>query len=175
MAQTGTGTPPSPANWRAANRKSGKANLQYIRHEHFFVLMATQGEHSFFQDEAGQIRDLRRVPLRYRGYSISYRRGGRTRKGEIDSRWHAHVQIEQQKYRELKSWFESIATRRNEQFLTEALRNIPWEPYAPVRRQKLNIVRAVNRKRKDVGQTLVPLESIRLKRKIVKPFGNHLL
>ncbi len=155
---------------RARNKKMGLANLHYLRHEHFFVLLASKGDHAFFTEEAGQIRDIRRVPLRYKGYAISYRPGGRTRKGEKDPRWHAHVQIDQQKYRELKSWFESIATRRTEQFLIEALSNIPWEPYAPVRRQKLHIVRAVNRQRKASNRPQVSADMIRLKRRIVKPF-----
>jgi hypothetical protein len=155
---------------RARNKQLGKANLHYIRHEHFFVLLASKGNHSFFTDEAGQIRDIRRVPLRYKGYSLSYRPGGRTRKGEKDPRWHAHVQIDQPKYRELKCWFEDIATRRNEQFLSEALSNIPWEPYAPVRRQKLHVVRAVNRKRKTANLCQVSSEVIRMKRRLVKPF-----
>ena len=136
----------------------------------FFVLFASKGNHAFFTKETGQIRDIRRVPLRYKGYSISYHPGGRTLKGEKDARWHAHVQIDQPKYRELKSWFEEIATRRNEQFLTEAIRNIPWEPYAPLRRQKLNIVRAVNKKRKTACLTRISTDAIRTKRRIVKPF-----
>lgn len=155
---------------RAANRKSGRANVQYIRHEHFFVLLATKGDHRFYQDEASQIRDIRRVPLRYKGYSISYRPGGRTRQGEKDPRWHAHVQIDKQKYRELKAWFESIATRRNQQFLTEAMSNIPWQSYAPVRRQKLNVLRAVNTRRREKGLSTVPPSSLNLRRRIVRPF-----
>ena len=155
---------------RTRNKQLGKANLHYIRHENFFVLFASKGQHPFFTDEAGQIRDIRRVPLRYKGYSISYRPGGRTRKGEKDPRWHAHVQIDQPKYRELKSWFEDIANRRNEQFLSEALGNIPWEPYAPVRRQKLNVVRAVNKKRKTANRPRLSTDVVRMRRRVVKPF-----
>jgi len=155
---------------RTRNKQLGQANLHYLRHEHFFVLLASKGRHIFYEEESGQIRDIRRVPLRYKGYSISYRPGGRTRKGEKDPRWHAHVQIDQQKYRELKSWFESIANRRNEQFLVEALSNIPWEPYAPVRRQKLILVKSLNRERTAASRSRLSPDVLRLRRRIVKPF-----
>ena len=83
------------SEWRRArNKQLGRANIQYLRHDRFFVLLATKGEHRFYQLEASQVRSFRKQPLRYAGYSISYRPGGRTRKGEKDPRWHAHVQID---------------------------------------------------------------------------------
>jgi hypothetical protein len=130
---------------RARNKQLGRANLQYIRHGQFFALLATKGEHHFFQEEATQIRDIRRRPLRYAGYSISYRRRGRTRKGEPDPKWHAHVEIDRERYKELKAWLVEISTKRSTEFLTEVLSNLPYEPYAPVRRQKLNLLRSVNK------------------------------
>src|SRR5262245_60629084 len=61
------------SKWARARRKrAGKANLQYIRFGRFFVLLATHGEHPFFAEEASSIRDARRTPIRFRGYSISY-------------------------------------------------------------------------------------------------------
>jgi hypothetical protein len=38
-----------------------------------------------------------------------------------------------------------ISTKRSTEFLTEVLSNLPYEPYAPVRRQKLNLLRSVNK------------------------------
>src|SRR5207244_9502130 len=53
---------------RARRKLAGQANLHYIRFRQVFVLMATHGEHRFFADEAGQVRDVRRAPLRVDGY-----------------------------------------------------------------------------------------------------------
>jgi len=76
---------------RYRRKKVGQANLQYIRHESAFVILATKGEHCFFAEEANLIRDIRRVPLRYAGYSISYKPGGRKKYSSRDDKWHAHV------------------------------------------------------------------------------------
>src|SRR4051794_2741739 len=48
---------------RGRRKRNGQANLQYLRYERFFVLMATQGKHIFFEQESGSIRDIRRVPI----------------------------------------------------------------------------------------------------------------
>ena len=61
---------------RYRQRRRGCASVQYLRHGHRFVLLATHGAHRFFQDEADVIRDLRQQPLRLFGYSIKYRDGG---------------------------------------------------------------------------------------------------
>ena len=51
--------------------------MQYIPHERFFMLMATHGDHRFFEGESSRIRDARRVPIKFAGYSMSFR-GGRS-------------------------------------------------------------------------------------------------
>jgi hypothetical protein len=157
--------------WRRSwQKKNGLANMQYLRHGHFFVLMATKGQHEFFTDEATRIRDIRKTPIRYAGYAISYRPGGRTREGERDPRWHAHVQIDRKRYSELKAWFEDYAPRRKPEWVTACFRRFPFEPYAPVRRQQLNILRSVNRRRKAAGQTPIPTTVLRTRRRVVRPF-----
>ena len=83
-----------PRATRSRRKRLGYANLHYLRHGRFFVLIATHGKHRFFEEEAACIRDIRRVPLRFAGYSISYRRGNRTAAGTTDPRWHSHVEIE---------------------------------------------------------------------------------
>lgn len=159
------------SEWRRArNKQRGRANMQYLRHDRFFVLFATQGEHEFYREEAGLVRCIRTVPLRYAGYSLSYRPGGRTRKGERDPRWHAHVQMDRERYQEMKAWFEQYAARRKADWLSECLSRIPYEPYAPVRRQKLNILRSVNRRRKAAGLDQIPASVLRTRRRVVKPF-----
>ena len=60
---------------RARRKRAGYANLRYLRHDRFFILLATHGQGAFFEQERASIRDIRKVPLQFAGYSISYRRG----------------------------------------------------------------------------------------------------
>jgi hypothetical protein len=159
---------------RARRKQLGQANLQYLRLHRFFVLMASKGKHPFFEEEAGVLRDVRRCPIRIGGYAISYRRGGRTRLGESDPRWHAHVEIERRLYLELKAYFIDMALRRSAERMALDFYQFPFEPYAPIRRQMLNILRAVNQVRKTAGYSVVPVEALPLKRRIVKPFDTSL-
>ncbi len=81
---------------RAYRKKQGLANMQYIRYENWFLLMATAGHHKFKQDEKSQIKDFRRHPIKFNGYSISYRRSGVTPKGGASPKWHSCVRIDPQ-------------------------------------------------------------------------------
>jgi hypothetical protein len=155
---------------RARRKQSGRANLQYLRHGRFFVLLATRGQHPFFEEEAACVQDVRRCPIRFAGYAISYRRGGRTRSGEPDPRWHAHVQIERQTFLEMKANFLELAVRRSVEDLAVRFYQIPFEPYAPIRRQMLSLLAAVNQARHKAGMSRVPVEVLPLRRRIVKPF-----
>jgi len=91
-------------DWRfvAHNKSRGLANLQYIRHGRFYIIMATKGFHEFKDREAKRIRDARKYPIliprftpspgetpskKYRrkaatfdSYAVSYRRGGYLKK-----------------------------------------------------------------------------------------------
>lgn len=147
------------SKWARARRKvGGAASMQYLRHDRFFVLLATHGEHVFFEREKGQVRDCRRCPIKYAGYSVSYRGG------------HAHVRIEQSEYNRLKAYLLDVGVHRRVDLVAEVLRRLPFEPYAPVRRQLLNIVRAMNRLRRLRGFEPVPFDALRLKRRVVRPF-----
>lgn len=156
---------------RARRKKCGLANLQYLRYDRFFVVLATKGQHRFFTDEGEQVRDIRRVPLKFAGYSISYRRGGRLRGGQIDPRWHAHVKIERRQQLELAAHLGELARRRAPDSVAKALYTLPVEPYAPVRRQLLLLWRSVNRQRRDLGYPPLPIEVVPLRRRIVLPFS----
>jgi hypothetical protein len=157
---------------RARRKRLGQANLQYLRHGRQFVIMATKGKHDFFTVESKSIHDIRKIPLKFGGYSISYRRGGRTQSGERDAKWHAHVEIARSRFLELKSWFMEMATHRSVENLAMAFYQLPFEPYAPVRRQLLLILKAVNRARREAGFRPVPVEVVPLRRRIVRPFGD---
>lgn len=149
------------SQWARARRKqAGRANMQYLRHGRFFVLLATHGEHSFFEAEGANVRDVRRRSIKYCGYAVGFRGG------------HVQVRIDRPRYRELKAWFEDRATRRGIEELAKAFYELPFEPYYLVRQQEFHILRSVNRHRKAAGLPPVPKECIWLKRRPVKPFGD---
>jgi hypothetical protein len=148
---------------RARRKRAGLANVQYLRLGDVYVLLATKGEHPFFAAEGKCVRDLRRVPLKVFGYAVSYRVNG--------GRGHASVRIERQLYRELKAYFEALAVHRSMEGLAVELRELPFAPYAPVKRQLLMVVNAVNRLRRAAGFEPVPVAVLRLRRSPVKPFG----
>ncbi len=147
------------SKWERARRKrAGVANLQYIRFARFFVLLATHGQHCFFEEEASSIRDARKTPIRFCGYSISYRGG------------HPHVRIEQDEFKRLKAYFVELAPHRSAEVLGRELGSLPFEAYAPIRRQLLVILRAVNRERQTAGFEPVPKSCLRMMRRIWRPF-----
>ena len=119
------------------------------------------------------IRWAGETPIRIGHYSLSYRRGGRTRRGEKDPRWHSHVQIDWEHYKALKAMFVGLATRRSVGQLIKMFYYFPFEPYAPVRRQVGTIWRKVNRCRKRAGLDQIPKEVLPMRRRPVKPFGQN--
>lgn len=152
------------SKWARSRRKlAGGANLQYIRHGRFFVLLATRGHHDFFLEEAN-IKDVRTHPIHFAGYAVGYRRG-------VDRKYHASCRIAPDEYAKLKAHFVELACRRSAKNLSVAFYRLAFEPYAPVRRQLLNVLRAVNRKRKRAGFEPVPTSALRFRRRIVRPFG----
>jgi hypothetical protein len=157
------------SRWERARRKrAGRANMHYLRLGRFFVLLATHGRHRFFEDESQRnehgrevrIRDFRATPLRVGGYSISFR-GGRS-----------HVRIDGEEYARLKAHLLNLATHRGAAALASEFQRVRFEPYAPVRRQLLNILRAVNRERKKAGFAPLPYSVLRLRRRAVGAFDH---
>ena len=93
---------------RAFRKRSGQANMQYIRHGSFYVLLATEGVHEFKSVESASLRDARKSPIlvprearirsskkrkhrsdaatasatkrAFEGYALSYRKGHYVRK-----------------------------------------------------------------------------------------------
>ena len=144
---------------RARRKKTGEAGVQYIRFRRLFVMMATHGQHRFFEDEGGQVRDLRRVPLKVEGYSISYREG------------RVQVRIDRAEYKLLKAHFLRLALRRSAEELADEFLATPYVPYAPVRGQLLCVWRAVNRLRKVAGFEQLPRSCVPANRPILRPFN----
>jgi hypothetical protein len=154
------------SKWTRARRKrAGLANVQYLRYGPFYVLLATHGQHPFFEAEAVRLKDVRQCPIRFQGYSIGL---GRARgSGEA----HVSVRMGQEAYREWKERLEGIALHRTVEELAAEFRTIPFEPYAPVREQLRCLLRAVNRRRKGASLELVPWAALRLHRRSIRPFG----
>ncbi len=148
----------SVSKWSRARRKrAGYANLQYLRFERFFVLLAALGQHPFLEQEVKLIRDCRETPIKFGGYAV-----GSTGR-------HARVRIEREQYNLLKAHFCELALRRSASALERMIATLPFEPYAAVYRQKWGLVRAVNAIRKSAGYDLITPE-LRTKRRLVKPF-----
>jgi len=172
---------------RARRKAVGIANVHYIRYQRRFLLLATHGHHPFFDDEAQNIRDARHVPIRFAGYSISVAPGGfkakSTTKGALvrDTKWRVRVQIDKEWYSGLKAYLLDIALHRSAVGLAAELHNLPFEPYAPVRRQLLNLIRHINERRRPAGLEPIGFDVLRYRRRIVKPFdrvsaaGNEIL
>lgn len=155
------------SKWARARRKqSGQACMQYLRYQNTFVLMATMGQHSFFELERGTIRDVRKTPIKIDGYSISARHGP-------DGKLHAHVRIEQERYKELKAHFLDNALRWSAPVFAKRFYEMSFEPYAPVRRQYLCILRAVNRSRSQAGLITLPTGVLPMRRRVVRAFMEH--
>ncbi|QDV26060.1 hypothetical protein [Aureliella helgolandensis] len=155
---------------RAYRKQQGLANMQYIRFERWFILLITDGHHPFKQEEKQQIRDCRRHPIKFNGYSISYRRSGLTPAGGREPKWHSCVRIDNKTYRELKAYFLHRATRRSTDNLAQEFANIPYTRFAPIRRQLLTVLRAVNKSRQSAGFDSIPAAALSLRRVILRPF-----
>ncbi len=142
---------------RCRRKRAGLASLRYLRYGRTFVLVATLGEHRFFEEESG-IRDVRKVPIKIGGYAISFRGGN------------ASVRIEREVWKNLKAFYLEEATRKPVEWLMREFWRWPFEPWAPIRRQTFVILNQVNKVRKTAGLPLVPTSCVRLKRTIVRPF-----
>src|SRR5262249_30932228 len=143
---------------RCRRKRNGLANMQYIRHDRFFLLMATHGKHDFFDEEAGQVRDARRIPIRYAGYSISF------------PNRRTCVRITVDEYARLKADFLEMSCGRSSESLAKEFGRIGLQHYAPIRIQLLSIWRAVNRARRAAGLESVAIDAVPWKRRIVRPF-----
>lgn len=161
---------------RARRKLQGMANVHYVRFEDFFVILATHGKHPFFAAEQTAVKDIRKTPLQFRGYSLTVRRGGFLKKSAgdesptPDSRYRVRVTIGRKAFRNLQADLVDKAAHRAVDALRWELWNQPFEPYAPIRKQYLMVLRQMNRIRSALGYDRVPTDAIRYQRRIVKPF-----
>jgi hypothetical protein len=148
------------SKWTRLRRKrAGEAALHYLRCGRVFVMLATHGDHEFFDREATQLRDVRRTPIKAFGYAIGYRRR------------RASVRIDREHYRRLELEFAELARFASEERIAAAFRSLPFEPYAPVHQQMRALLRKVNGQRRRAGKPPVPTDVVPWRRRIVHPFG----
>jgi hypothetical protein len=186
---------------RERRKKRGIANFRYLRYEDWYVVLATEGTAPrFWKEDSKRIRDVRNVPIRFKGYSVSYRQGGyqsipahekawrntmwaeyracrergengvKPPKPPRDMKWHVRVELNRETYEGLKAYFLNIATHREANFIACEITELPFQPYRPVREQLRDILRAVNKARRGAGYQRIPFSVIRFKRRIVKAF-----
>jgi hypothetical protein len=159
--------------WR---KSQGLGNVQYVRFADSWILLLTHGDHSIRENEGNNLRDVRRFPIRIGDYSLYVKRGQFLKKeyseseAKHDGRWRVRVLIAREPYRELCSYFLSIACHRRAEDLSKELFELPYVPYAPVRKQLLKLLRLINAKRKAAGFSKVPVTCLRFKREIVRAF-----
>jgi hypothetical protein len=165
---------------RARRKAAGIANIHYIRYQRRFLLLATHGHHPFYDNEARNIRDARKIPIKFAGLSISVAKGGfkakRATGGALvqDDKWRVRVQIEREWYLSLKAYMLDVATHRSVAQIAAELHCLPFEPYAPVRQQLLNLVRHINHRRGTASLEPVGFNVLRYRRRIVQPFEPEL-
>ncbi len=159
--------------WR---KSQGLGNVQYVRYERSWLLMATHGDHPIRDGEGDNLKDVRRFPIRIGDYSIYVKRGNYLQKRSNDDsptpdgKWRVRVLIAREPYRELCAYFVSIARHRRAEALAEELSKLPYVPYAPVRKQLLKLLRLIDTKRQEAGFSRIPPRCLRYRREIVKAF-----
>lgn len=159
--------------WR---KSQGQGNVQYVRFDRSWMLLATHGDHSIREGEGANLKDVRRGPIRIGDYAVYVKRGNYLKKvssdepAAADGRWRVRVLIAREPYRELCAYFLSIACHRQPEALGQELYSLPYVPYAPVRKQLLKLLRMINNKRQAAGYAKIPSTCLRFKRDIVRAF-----
>jgi hypothetical protein len=151
---------------RCRRKKQGLANVQYLRHQRFFLLLVTKGRHQLFERERASLRDVRRVPIKFAGYSIGCRKGR-------DGRWHASVRVVREHHAGVKALLVEVGLRRGQEAVAREFARLQYQPFAPVRRQMLEALRAVNRARRTAGMGVVTADCLLLRRRIRSPFREN--
>lgn len=160
--------------WR---KQQGLANVQYVRFGHAWIVLATHGDHPVREGEGANLKDVRRMPLRIGNYTVTVKRGNFLKKSNPkdaptpDGKWRVRVLLAREPYRQLCAYFLSTACYRRSETLAEELSRLPYEPYAPVRKQMLKLLRLINAKRQRAGYSKIPPTCLRLKREIVSVFA----
>ncbi|MDZ4849963.1 MAG: hypothetical protein SGI77_11815 [Pirellulaceae bacterium] len=127
-----------------------------------WILCATHGKHRFFDEEGNAIRDVRKAPIHIGDYTLAVKQGGFLKKEPeadapvADGKMRVRVQIAREKFQEYRGYFVEQACHRSSERLSKELYCLPFEPYAPVRRQLLTLLRLINERRQAAAFTKLP-------------------
>lgn len=162
--------------WR--RKKAGYGNVHLIRFEHSFLLLCTHGRHEFFEKE--DWRDCRRNPIKFGGYSITCKRGdfrsghGANGKPIRDDRMRVRVQVARPVFADWRAYFMELARFASAKRVAGELYCWPYIPFAPVRRQWLDLLRVVNKVRRERGRSKIESGlATRFWRDVVRPFDDE--
>jgi len=175
------------AGRRYSRKKRGVINVAYLRFEQYWIMLATRGRHevdgehrNWREIEGRNVKNCRAgQPIQIFGYSVSYVPGGyvlnRAKQcsegtAERDYKHRVRVQISREAFRELKAKLVGNARKRSPEWFGEQFWHVPYEPYAPVRKQLLDLLRLVNSQRKSAGLSKISTDVIRYQQKKVKVF-----
>jgi hypothetical protein len=140
--------------WR---KKHGQAAVHLLRYRLFYLLLASEGRHGFYEHEAN-IKDARSSPILFQDYAVSVQAG------------HACVRLAPQTEHELQDRFLGLACTRSAAAIAREFHTLPYVPYKPVVWQLLKILRLVNARRDSTGMGPVAEKCIRRCRRIRRPF-----
>lgn len=141
---------------RYRRRHAGAASVAYFRHGNFWVVVATEGAHQFIEQNAAILREFRRQPLVFGGYSIGIKEGK------------LHVALADDLFREFRGYLVNQAVYRSAATLAKEFYELPAEPFGPVQRQLRQILREVNAERKAAGMARVPGRAIPCQLRIIR-------
>ncbi|MBE9108276.1 hypothetical protein IQ273_02415 [Nodosilinea sp. LEGE 07298] len=129
---------------RMRRRKKGIASVQYLRFSHTFVLLATDGH----QDALDRIttRDIRESPLHFGGYSVGLARGT------------VVVEVERRVWQEARTRIQNMSLTGKEP-LEKVFASLPFYRFPGVVRQKLELLRTINLRRKAAGLPLLAIKA----------------
>ncbi len=148
---------------RCRRKKRGFASVQYLRWERVFVLVATPGQHRIFTDEAAVIQNFIHTPFRFLDYAIGL--------SIQEDTTHPSVRIACDAFQVLKRRFLRVALSDSVETLERRFHQLPFAPYAPIRRQLFGLLSAINRTRQEADLERVAWSAIRRQRKPVRPFA----
>ncbi len=140
--------------WR---KKQGLAAVHLHRYRLFYLLLASKGQHCFYEHEVN-IKDARTAPILFRDYAVSVQDG------------HACVRLAPSTEQKLRDHFLGLACIRSAAALAREFHALPYVPYKPVVWQLLKILRLVNARRDATGMGPVAEKCIRRCRRIRRPF-----
>lgn len=129
-------------------RQKGRATVRYLRLDDFWIILASHGNCVFLAER--RFSDIRRKRLILYGYSIAHRNG------------RASVRIHEEQYRMLVEYFRQNAIGWPVSRLAAEIDGLPFERFAPVRRQLIGLIRTVNRERAAWGLDGISYTDIRL-------------